>query len=54
MQPPYKKKTGFFRWSKSTYPVAEEMYKNGLCLPSYVTITRSEVEYVCKVINENV
>ena len=54
MQPAYKEKNSFFRRSKSTYPVAEEMYKNGLCLPSYVSISRSEVEYVCEIINENV
>lgn len=38
-------KRGFFRGER--YPVAEELSQRGLCLPSGLTITESQISFVC-------
>lgn len=41
---------GLFKNEK--YPIAEDLSKKGLCLPSGLAIKDSEIKYVCKIINQ--
>ncbi len=49
-QQPIFKKMGLFKGEK--YPIAEELSKKGLYLPSGVGLTKKQVEYVCDSIKE--
>ena len=49
-QPIYRKKLRLFRDEK--YPVAEELGRKGLYLPSGSGLTRDQIEYICTVIKE--
>ena len=40
------------RYNKKNFPVAEKAYNNGICLPSFVSITGEQIDYVCKVIKD--
>lgn len=41
-----------FREEDGDYPIAEELSKRGINLPSYPTLTNHEIEYICKMIKE--
>lgn len=34
------------------FPITEELFETGLCLPSAPSLKRSEIEYICKLIKE--
>lgn len=59
-QPCYAKKPGFkllaslnaVFGNESEFSVSERVYKEGVCLPSFVGITTEQIEYVCKKVNE--
>ena len=38
------------RYDKKHFPIAEQSYKNGICLPSFVAITEEQVKHVSEVI----
>ena len=38
------------RHDRNNFPMSEDLYNNGVCLPSFVMITEQQVEYVCGVI----
>ena len=38
------------RYKRDNFPVSEWAYDNCICLPSFVTITEEQIEYVCNVI----
>ena len=38
------------RYAGEHFPVAERSYNNGICLPSFVSITDEQIQYVCQVI----
>ena len=50
LQPPFKKLTNDSRYDGKNFPVSENVYNNGVCLPSFVSITIEQIEYVCDVI----
>ena len=53
-QPAYQKqKTFFFKlFKKDNFEVSEKMYREGVCLPSFVSISDEEIKYICDKINE--
>lgn len=53
-QPAYKKKQSFLNkiFDRNNFEVSERMYKNGVCLPSFVDITDDQIKYICEKINE--
>jgi dTDP-4-amino-4,6-dideoxygalactose transaminase len=34
------------------FPVTEKLYETGVCLPSAPSLTVSQIEYICELINE--
>jgi len=40
------------RYDRKNFPVSEKSYNNGICLPSFVSITDEQIEYVCKTIKD--
>ena len=40
------------RHDRRNFSMAESLYNNGVCLPSFVSITKEQVEYVCDVIKK--
>ena len=40
------------RLEGESFPNSVEAFRHGVCLPSYASLTKDEVEYVCKVIRE--
>lgn len=53
-QPAYKKQKTFFSklFKKDNFEVSEKMYREGVCLPSFVSISDEEIKYICDKINE--
>lgn len=49
-QQPVFRKMGFFRGER--YPVAERISREGLYLPSGLTLTKQQIEYVCDAVKE--
>lgn len=47
LQPVYKNK-----FKNEKYPISEYFYHHGLLLPSFFKITKKEIEYICKIINQ--
>jgi perosamine synthetase len=39
---------------KDNFEISKKMYNEGICLPSFVGISESEIKYICDKINENV
>ena len=50
LQPAFECWSDDSRYDKKCFPVAEKSYKNGICLPSFVSITEEQIDYVCDVI----
>ena len=40
-----------FITTKETFPVSTKMYNEGVCLPSFVGITKEQIQYVCEKVN---
>ncbi|MGB0389643.1 MAG: DegT/DnrJ/EryC1/StrS family aminotransferase, partial [Ardenticatenaceae bacterium] len=41
-----------YQGTKGTYPIADELSRQGLNLPSYPTLTHEQVQYICDTILE--
>jgi len=60
LQPCYKKNQKnifekiFKRCNEGDFEVSSRMYKEGVCLPSFVSITEKQINYICEKINEYV
>ena len=50
LQPPFKKLISDSRYNRENFPVSENAYDNGVCLPSFISITAEQIGYVCNVI----
>lgn len=53
-QPAYQKQKTFLSklFKKDNFEVSERMYREGVCLPSFVSISDEEIKYICEKINE--
>lgn len=53
-QPAYKNTKSIFEklFKNTTYKVSEKMYNEGVCLPSFVSISEEQIKYICQTINE--
>ena len=49
-QPAFQDWSSDERYHSENFPVAEKSYDNGICLPSFVSITDEQIQYVCQVI----
>lgn len=53
-QPAYKNSISFFKkiLKKQSFSISEKMYNEGVCLPSFVSISEEQIKYICHTINE--